>query len=180
MNDDSHSTDCLCCNGVSPNDIHAMIQEGIDKVGFAIVPVSGGEKKRPLFAYTVGLTKAGLPELIIDGDFQQQLINILGMSADHLLANRDAFNGTEVSGIIQVMVHGKLVDGVLGCRPVTKENRLEHMGWARARYGVEGFTANQIVVPDLHGKLPWHDGFNQAWGIKSCQRALYEADENGK
>jgi hypothetical protein len=152
-------------------------------VGFAIVPVSGNgsdNKPRPLFAYTVGLTKAGLPELIIDGDFQQQLISILGMSADHLLTNRDAFNGGEVSGIIQVMVHGKLEDGVLGCRPVTKEKRLEHMGWARARYGADGFTAKQIVVPDLHGKLPWHEGFNQAWGINSCQRVFYALDENGK
>lgn len=58
---------CMMCDGMSDEQILAMICEHIDRVGWSAVFVEGAPGW-PAFAYTVGLTRFhGHPELVVSG-----------------------------------------------------------------------------------------------------------------
>ncbi len=169
--DGNHHMDCVCCKG---GNMRTLIDESIEKKGCAIIPVNSD----PQIAYTVGLTEKGIPEFIVVGNFgMKQLADIIATSVEHLMAHRDAFMVEEVTGVIQVMVHDELIDGLLGCRRMEEEYK-ELFGWMPERY--KHFSARQLIFPDPHGKLPWHADFNSEWNQKSKQRCLYSLDENEK
>lgn len=168
--------ECACVECArGPGAIRDMIEEGIQRVGWVLIPIVDG-LPRP-FAYTVGLTETyNHPELIIIGFPPQAMCQIIGEAVAKLEEDGEAFKVEEVPGVIKVKVHGVLQDGLLGCRDVTKKNKLELLCRAVARYGEDGFEAKQLVFPDMHGILPWQPNFNEEWG--QCQPKLYTPDEN--
>ena len=59
-----HAAVCLMCEGWSPDEVVAMIDERVADAGFTTLPVRGGESG-PAWTYTVGLAGHGHPELVI-------------------------------------------------------------------------------------------------------------------
>jgi len=156
-----HDLECVGCKH-GPQAIQASVEKGIAKVGWVMIPVADGD---PPFVYTVGLTETYKhPELIITGFPPNAMIEILEAAVDKLKESRGAFEGALVPGVIQVNVHGKLQDGVLGCQKVRRKKRLELLRLAVNRYGADNFAAKQLVYPDPHGILPWQPGFDSEWG----------------
>lgn len=71
---------CMMCKGASLDEVLFFIHGAIERVGWAVIPVTG---KRPStsWAYTVGLAALGHPELVTVGRAPQtagRLLNSLG------------------------------------------------------------------------------------------------------
>lgn len=177
--------DCACCSGGREH-FKELVNSHIQENGYTMVPVTSHEDDF-VFAYTIGLTETWhVPELVICGKFApMQVCGILQTAAEMVRdqKTRRIFCGDSysVAGVIQVKVHGEIQDGNIGCRPVTRANKLEMLCQAANRYGDDGFHAVQLILPDLHGLLPWDTGYDsQGWDITSGQRKLYALDENDK
>lgn len=163
---------CVKCHN-SPEDVQAMVDEGIKKMGFIMVPIFDAE---PPFVYTIGLTETYKhPEFIMIGDIDlEQMINIVGTCAEKLKTNPEHFVGKdEVNGVIEYNINGKTVDGLIGCKTIKPQNHTEYMGQSCDRYGKDGFTAKQIIVADTNGRLPWDENANPEWIISANQIKLY-------
>jgi hypothetical protein len=164
--------ECAKCNH-SPEDVEAMVAEGIAKMGFIIVPVFDD---KPPFVYTIGLTETFKhPEFIIIGNIDlKQMIDIVGTCAEKVKTSLTHFVGKdEVHGVITYNVNGKSVDGPTGCRTIKKQNHTEYMGQACDRYGKDNFTAKQIVIAGPDGRLPCDENADPEWVVKANQIKLY-------
>ncbi|MDD4866187.1 MAG: DUF4262 domain-containing protein [Mycobacterium sp.] len=136
-------------------DVFVRQEEIIDRVGWAVVgvcPTVNSPEETTPFAYTVGLTAHGYPELVIAGldpRTSQALLNDL--------ANR-------VYGQAVRFTHGQHVsDLIAGCDAVIVEGPViaELLpGMAYARYGRNAVRLQQIVWPDKDGRFPWQDGYD--------------------
>jgi hypothetical protein len=166
--------ECYQC-AFGPQAMQALIEQGIRDVGWIAIPIADGEPFA--FCYTVGLKETfGHPEFIMQGNFDpRQMAQIIGEAVEKLREEPDAFQAQEVPGVIKVRVHGVIQDGMIGCRDVTRENRLGLLCRAGSRYGDDDFEAKQLIFPDQHALLPWQPGFNEEWGAQ--QATLYELYE---
>lgn len=164
--------ECAHCHN-SPEDVHAMVEEGITKMGFIMVPVFDAE---PPFVYTIGLTETFKhPEFIMVGDIDlNQMINIVGTCAEKLKTVPSHFVGKdEVNGILEYNIGGNPVDGIIGCKTIKVQNHTKYMGQACDRYGEYGFTAKQIIIAGPDGRLPWDENADPDWIIQANQTKLY-------
>ncbi|ROO62990.1 uncharacterized protein DUF4262 [Micromonospora sp. Llam0] len=127
-------------------------QQQIDKFGWAVTAVlpdndgDGGP-----FAYTVGLTRHGYPELVIAGLDPYIAHAILNTAAGRVYDRAERFtHGQHVSDLIAdydtVIVSGPATDAL-------------HPGTAFALYGSHRVRLQQIVWPNRHGRFPWDDGY---------------------
>jgi hypothetical protein len=128
--------------------------EIIQQFGWAVVHVVPSEEDPAgavPFAYTVGLTAAGHPELIIAGlppDLGHQLLNeVAGRVHDE---GARFGHGRRVSDVI---VDQDLV--ILTGRPTGEL----WPGAALARYGRERLRLQQLVWPDPGNLFPWQEGY---------------------
>jgi hypothetical protein len=148
--------ECVACTH-GTEEVTRRIQEGIEDAGWVLVPVVDGN-----FAYTVGLTETyDRPEFLVDCRDLDTAMYIIQSAVTELDKNIDAFTDkTEVPGLFEVLTTNGTnpVDGIVGCRPVSDEFRTSLLGRAVLRYGVDGFQALQLVIPDVRNKLPWHPG----------------------
>ena len=123
-------------------------QEVIDRHGWAVTAVfpTADDPGAP-FAYTIGLTAHGYPELIIAGldpATSQMLLNDL---AQRVFDRAERFTAGQP---ISDLLHG--YDAVIVEGPATEAL---HPGTAFARYGKDRVTLQQVVWPDQHGRFPW-------------------------
>lgn len=109
--------------------------------GWAVQGVSG----RQPFAYTVGLTDCGLPELVITGMDEVAAATVLNAVAGQVL-RADLVIGTRVHlcGLALEVIH---VD-----RPEL------HLLTAMTLYG-DDVRGLQLVWPDDRGRYPWEAGY---------------------
>jgi len=125
--------------------------EHIDRVGWSVTMVlpTDGEPGPP-FAYTVGLTEHGFPELVIAGlppHIAQALLNDL---AGRVYDRADRFRHGQRIGDLLAGYDAVIVDG-----PATEAL---YPGAAYARYGTDRVRLQQVVWPDRAGRFPWEPG----------------------
>ncbi|MFI7208458.1 DUF4262 domain-containing protein [Micromonospora aurantiaca (nom. illeg.)] len=127
--------------------------EMIDRVGWSVTLVhpSGDDDTGSPYAYTVGLTAHGYPELLIAGldpAISQQLLNDL---AARVYDRAERFSHGQRIGDLIAGYDAAIIDG----------EPTEQMcpGAAIARYGQEQVRVQQIVWPDPDGRFPWDDGY---------------------
>ncbi|MFI6097004.1 DUF4262 domain-containing protein [Lentzea sp. NPDC051213] len=123
----------------------------IRKCGWA---VQGVERDRvhPPWAYTVGLTAHGRPELVVTGlalDRSQELLNAV---AAHLLHADVPAAGVQVE-----LIGGPLIEYVELSEPSA------HLRMAVELYGTE-LRALQLVHADDRGRWPWDRGYRGGRG----------------
>jgi hypothetical protein len=128
----------------------------IDTIGWSVVYVfpTATSPGAP-FAYTVGLTEHGFPELVIAGlpaEISHSLLNDL---AGRVYDRAERFTaGQRISDLI------KGYEAVIVEGPATEEL---YPGAAYRRYGRERVTLQQVVWPDGGGRFPWHDNYGLSW-----------------
>ena len=123
----------------------ARLRETIREYGWAIQAVHAvPERRRPPFAYTVGLTRFGHPELVVFGLHQNlaaQLLNALGTRAKAGLRLDDG------------MLFAAGAAGPTALRMAELPNPEDVLFTAVSRYGPR-VRALQVIVADESGKFP--------------------------
>ncbi len=120
----------------------------IQRHGRAVICV-GGDKDEPPFAYTIGNSSVGLPELLILGTAKGAPLNAL---SDIMAKRKAAFADNE------------LVD--LGGRVPVKVITVTDLARARADYTVQAgeyfrhddYAVQQVLMPDRSGRFPDEPG----------------------
>ncbi|WP_245645397.1 DUF4262 domain-containing protein [Pseudonocardia acaciae] len=120
--------------------------------GWAVQSVEAGGP-RPDWAYTVGLTPLGAPELLITGKKPQEACRILNGFAEHVLHAEPPEPGDQ-----RPLVGGPLVEIVKVQRPDA------HLLTAITFYGSEQVRALQLAWADDRGHWPWDVGFRSRRG----------------
>lgn len=98
------------------------------------------------FAYTIGLTAAGLPELLISGNIGMDVTVHLLNDLAKMHLREEIKPGDEVAGIANVVFH------VAECGPDVEVQQ------ARNHYG-DKVRVIQIIWPDKEGRYPGDEGF---------------------
>jgi hypothetical protein len=136
------------------DDVVRRQSEIIDRVGWAVtavLPTPDDPDTAGPFAYTVGLTAHGHPELAIAGLDPATAQALLNDLASRVFDKAERFShGQHVSDLI-VGYDAVIVDG-----PPTPKL---WPGAAVGRYGADHVRLQQIVWPDADGRFPWQDGY---------------------
>jgi hypothetical protein len=127
------------------------IRRVITRFGWAVQYVEGDRGQAP-YAYTVGLTGFGLPELLVTGLQAERAMTMLNGAADDMAHSEVPSPGTTIA-----------LSG--GCRVevVRLPHPEAHLNIAVELYGDE-VRALQLVWADDRGRLPWHPVFRSSRG----------------
>ncbi len=142
---------CLICDGATYEEFVAHMARIVAEQGWAIQGVER-DRDHPPWAYTVGLTEYGLPELVATGLRLPQAAELLNGVAAHALHATAPTPGEQVP-----LVGGPLVEFVALPHPDA------HLHTAVEIYGSD-IRALQIVWADDRGRWPWHAGFRGGRG----------------
>ncbi|MEU5554110.1 DUF4262 domain-containing protein [Micromonospora sp. NPDC047793] len=127
----------------------------IDTTGWAVthvLPTHDDPDTTAPFAYTVGLTAHGHPELITAGLPPEVAHTLLNDLAQRVYDKAERFtHGQTVSDLI-AGYDAIIIDG-----PPTDDL---HPGMAIARYGRDQIRLQQLVWPDQQGRFPWDSGYD--------------------
>jgi hypothetical protein len=139
---------CWQCDhpGSTRQDWYDHMQDLIDRFGWAVVGVEA-DRIHPPWAYTLGLTPHGKPELVITGLPAPRATWLLNTVAPYVLDTAIPWPGEEVE-----IEGGTPMEVVLVAQPAA------HMTVAADFYGPE-IAALQLVYADDRGHWPWHPGF---------------------
>ncbi len=122
-------------------DYQGRIDAVIKEYGWMVQGVfPNGPEQGIGFAYTIGLTEAGLPELLISGTYNEQAKNLL-----NAIAKRHA--GQELK-------HGDTLDDMANVPFRVIDAPQASVGIAERRYGAGKVRVLQLVWPDSHGLWP--------------------------
>ena len=136
----------------------------IDTFGYSVIAVfPDDETGFPGFAYTVGLTAKGLPELIMTGLHHSQSQPLLRLAAEQQLEEGPFVIGNR---------YDRLIEGMdCAVTAVSEENQenLLRMAYAVMPPG-KTLRALQVVWPDSQGRFPWEPGFEERFA--QIQRLL--------
>jgi hypothetical protein len=139
------------------NNINEVLRrqgEIIDRVGWAVtavIPTPDDTDHAAPFAYTVGLTAHGHPELVIAGldpAIAQALLNDL---ASRVFDKAERFDHAQ-------RIHDLIVDYDAIIIEGSPTERL-WPGAAVGRYGAGRVRLQQVVWPDTSGRFPWQDRY---------------------
>jgi hypothetical protein len=120
---------------------HCWIVQGVQR-----------ERRRPPYAYTVGLAAHDRPELVVTGMPYDRAVGLLNTVAG-LVLDADAPRPGEVLPLRS----GTVVEVVRVAEPDV------HLAVAAALNG-PGFSALQLVYADERGRWPWDAGFRSGHG----------------
>ncbi len=123
----------------SMRDYQAQLSAVIKQYGWMVQGVFPTNPVDLGFAYTIGLTEAGLPELIISGIYDEHAKNLL---------NAAARKHAE-----QEMKHGDTVDGIANVPFRVIDAPFAEVGIALQRYR-RNVDVLQLVWPDVNGMWP--------------------------
>jgi hypothetical protein len=135
----------MCDHPGTRDDYLAEIRATMLRHGWAVQYV---ESDRVPFAYTVGLTRRGLPELLVTGVPPQRAGRLLNIGAEAAVRGDRLVPGMQIT-----LQAGPLVE------VVEVEHPDAHMYAAVAIFGSE-LRALQLVWADGRGRWPWAAGFN--------------------
>ena len=146
-----------CKYGKGMNLLRDTIIPDIEKHGVAIIGVHGTAEEPETFAYTVGMTARGLPEIIVFGLPASLSAGVLNSLAKPLLEEENpTLSPGQRANVLQngVPVH------LIPARPERAANYVTAPG---AIYGPENVRVLQMCLPDKHGAWPWdyHTTFPQ-------------------
>lgn len=133
----------------------------IEKNGYQIIYVFPDlEDGTKGFAYTVGLTEKSLPELMIEGNLQPQLLqHLLSINADHVLNN--GFKQGTIDGLI-VAQDGKFPSEFVELEKTT-ELLSSRFIFVDNRYRLDPMKSEvrlaQVLWSDSNGKFAYEEGF---------------------
>jgi hypothetical protein len=146
----------MCWQCDHPNatrtDYLAHVRNTIVAHGWAVQAVQR-DGVHPPWAYTTGLTNAGLPELVVTGLTQVRACRLLNDVSYHLLFH----GGGLTAGDRFELDGGPRIEVVEVCEPAA------HMIVAAELYG-EGVRALQLVYADYRGHWPWESGYRGGGG----------------
>ncbi len=111
-----------------------------------------GDRYRPPYSYTVGLTGHGKPELVVTGLPQRPASDLLNDVAAHVMHADPPAPGERIP-----LTGGPLIEIVTVAEPSV------HLGVAAEVSGPD-FTAIQLVYADDRGHWPWDRGFRGGRG----------------
>jgi hypothetical protein len=140
----------------TPADYLAHMRELVDCYGWAVQGVER-DRVRPPWAYTVGLTLAGRPELAVTGLPIGRATQLLNDVAAHVLHAAAPRPGEQIP-----LRGGPLIEIVEVAEPAA------HLLLAAQFYGA-GIRALQLVHADDRGHWPWEVGFR---GVRGGQPVL--------
>ncbi len=120
--------------------VDEVLQPMIDRFGWAIQAVGGSRVHAP-FSYTVGLTRRGLPELVVTGKPPAEAAAVLNGLARRLR---------------HAPLPGELVDGRF--EVVELPHPEAHLFVATGLYGEHAVRGRQLVWADEQGRWPWQPG----------------------
>ena len=143
----------------SDRSLHRTL-EIIDRFGWAVIGVGGGTCDEPgcdggenddgvEFAYTVGLSVYGFPEVITYGLPQQIAATCLNLVGEQVRAGRPPVVGGFV-GRVFAGHPGYLIDVQDTSDLVVAEQIYPEV------------VAAQLVWPDRRGRFPWHPGYGRS------------------
>jgi hypothetical protein len=121
----------------------------IAAVGWAVTAVLPEPGEAP-YAYTVGLTELGAPELVITGLPHDIAHALLNDAADRVHEHGARWCHRQRIHDLLSGLDAVIIDGAA--------HELIHPGTAYARYGQQRVRLQQIVWPDPRGRFPWEDG----------------------
>lgn len=146
---------CWACDNPGGDPLR-NVHELMVRHGWAVQGVER-HRDRPPWAYTVGLTEAGLPELVVTGMGLAEACDLLNDVAHHVVHAEPPVPGERIP-----FEGGPLVE-------VVRLNTPEaHLHTAVALFG-PGVRALQLVWADDRGHWPWERGFR---GLRGGQPVL--------
>ena len=125
--------------------VDEVLQPMIDRFGWAVQAVGGSRVHAP-FSYTVGLTRRGLPELMMTGKQAVEAAQVLNDCARRLTHDRPPDPGE------LVQIHDRWFEVVGLPHPEA------HLFVATGLYGEADVRALQLVWADERGRWPWQVG----------------------
>lgn len=142
---------CWMCDhpGSTQQDYLDEVRATMLKHGWAVQYV---ESDRTPYAYTIGLSDHGLPELLATGIAPQRAVRLLNRVADDALRGEPLTPGARIT-----VPAGPLIE------IVEVEHPDAHMDMAVAFYGSE-LRALQLVWADRGGRWPWAASFGDGRG----------------
>jgi hypothetical protein len=148
---------CWICDhpGATWQDYLDRLQAMIDESGWTVVQVEP-DGIHPPWAYTVGLTRYGLPELVVTGMPVDRACCVLNCLAGDQVAHHAPYPPGSTHG---VTIQGCRTDGLL----VTVTRPWAHLNEAADFYG-EDIRAMQFVHADEVGHWPWETGYRGGIG----------------
>lgn len=141
---------CWQCDNphLTDDDYLDLVRRTIAEYGWFIQGVER-DRRRPAFAYTVGLTEHLMPELLVTGLSMRRAANLLNDVAHHLVCH----GGDDLEpGMSWTQRGGPSLEVVQVAEPTV------HALTAIQAYGVE-VSAVQLVYADDRGRWPWEVGF---------------------
>jgi Domain of unknown function (DUF4262) len=195
MSHDSRECACLACSNPRGREgavdaVRQKLREGTP----VVVPViprkhtaddsddDDGDGDCFCFAYTIGMHSLfDQPELIIAIDHLDPLViaEYLAQIAEEFQEHPHYWRTKEVPDVFRVVNRKKQktsdpdeIKLPVGCVSVSDEDFIrECMGVAKTIYGTDvEFPVRQIIMPDLDGKLPWHENCDKSY--HGCQRCF--------
>lgn len=124
-----------------------LLRAKVLKRGWAVQCVE--DDRRP-FAYTIGLTKAGFPELLVTGLPPLKALRILNSVADYMVHEVEPAPGDTIT-----------LPGDWFAEFVKVTEPTAHLTFAEALCGPD-IRALQVVWTDREGHSPWCSEFNRA------------------
>ena len=119
------------------------IKAQIEEYGVSVMAIYDGG---PPYAYTVGMTKRGLPEGIIIGEMPPE-------TAQHWLNHLFTNAKTVVEGPVEVEAQYPQIWELVE----VEDQYQEYANMVRNIYG-DDFRLMQVCYPDKDGKFPWEGG----------------------
>jgi hypothetical protein len=120
---------------------HCWIVQGVQR-----------ERRRPPYAYTVGLAGHDRPELVVTGMPYDRAVDLLNSVAEHVM-----HAGAPQPGQVLPLRDGQVIEVVRVTEPAV------HLAVAAALSQPQ-FTALQLVYADDRGHWPWDAGFRGGQG----------------
>lgn len=142
---------CWMCDhpGSTKEDYLAELRVKIRKYGWTVQYV---ESDRVPFAYTVGLTRRGLPELLVTGVSPERALELLNGGVQVAVDGNAPIPGEQL-----ILSAGSVVE------IVEVEHPDAHLYSALAFYG-DTLRALQLVWADGRGRWPWAADFDDGRG----------------
>ena len=135
-------------------DGEAWLDEAIGRYGWAVLYVPAGpETDEPSFHYTVGLTAASAPELLVYSLPREVGHDVLNAIAQQVHDGHSLRDDEPVPGLPAEAAE---------FRTFAVARLHDPLGLATSRYG-EAVKVRQVVFPDRDGRWPWEAGADRPW-----------------
>lgn len=135
--------------------LYGQYREHIGSHGWAVICVPGN----PSFAYSIGLTLQGKPEVLIVGPVPPDALGAIVNTVATLVQDRDLRPGATVYEALQKGMPLKIIEPDQQVA-LSYTSQAEHFFQGE---GITGLRVVQAVLPDQHGKLPGDPDCDPEW-----------------